>query len=638
MHRSPFSRRTPRFLMTTALALGLLCGCPAAARGPDIGRLPVLTSDDPKAEADLRDADHLAAAGKPAEARNRYEAFLRDRPADRLVPVAQLALGRLLLSQGDTQQAAGLFASVARHREPAVAEQGRFYAGLADERLGRHADAIAALEPMRGRTIEPADTALLLHTLADAYEHEGRVADAILTLQSALEDNVPEAERKRARSRIAQLASGKASPADLRRLRDELTPQAYAWREVTVRALLDADAARDAERARELLEDLKDEGVPFDDQLNAIAVRAERPSDANPAVIGAILPLSGRARKVGELSLRGLMVAAGLPPKGPAAPDAPQLIFRDDGGDAATAIEAVNELVSVHRAIAIIGPVDAQVALAAGKRAQELGVPMIALTPAGEPTSAGPLVFRYFPTPHAETLGLVQAAHARGARRFALLGPQNAYGDLMAQTLEQAVAAVGGEIIARETYAPGATSFGIHASRLAKAGPDALLVADTAQTLALIAPALAAAGLWSAGTHQKPPSGARAVQVLAPSLAFDATLPQLSGRYLQGALFAVPFDASSAAGPSHDFVVSFQGQFGGPPDAFAAHAHDAYVLLRAAISGGASSRAAVAAALPETRTKALVAPARGFGARREPEHPVQIFELAASGFSPVSEQ
>lgn len=636
MRDAPHAAAAPIGLASLVL-LAMLCGCPAAARGPDIGRLPVLTSDDPRAEAELREAARLRADGQLDAAAARYQAFLDARPRDRLRPIAQLALGRILLAQKHDERALEQFDNVARHGEPAVSEQGRFYAGVAHERLGRHGKAVELLTPMVGRTIEPADTALLLATLAEAHVAEGRVAEAILALQSLSEDNAPEADRAAARARITTLAAQNASPADIRRLFEELDRESHAFRQVALRAVRDADAARDTERTRELLETLKEQDVPFDDTLAAIATRAERPSDANPAVVGAILPLSGRARKIGELALRGLMLAAGLPPAGPLSPNAPQLVFRDDGLDPQTAAAAVTELVSVHRVIAIIGPLDAQVALAAGKRAQELGVPLIALTPAGTFTELGPMVFRYFSTPQAETHALVAAARVRGAQRVAVLYPQNPYGELMQTTFEAQARAAGLALAGARAYPAGATSFGAETKDLAKLSFDALFIPDGAQKLALIAPALAAAGIWSTPAGQAAPPGGRAVTLLAPSLAFDPELARQSGRYLQGALLSNPFDARATDGAAHAFVERFKAQFGATPDAFAAFAHDAYRLVRASVTAGATTRQAMAEHLGKVRPTDLVGPSPGLSSTRQPVRATRIVTLTGERFVPTAE-
>lgn len=629
-------------VVALALALasaGLLGACKQTSTGPDIGRLPVLTSDDPRAEAEVREANELLAQGKSAAAARRYRAFLRARPEDKLVPLVQLSLGKILLAQAKDGEALALFQSVAGHPEPAVAEQGRFYAAVASHRLGRHAEAIDALAPMVGRTIEPADTLLLLTTLAGAYQAESRFFDAIATLERLQSEPLPQASREAARRTIVDLVASKATPADIRTGIERLDPKGFAFSYVLTRAVKDAHAANDLERTRELLELVEEHGIPPDPELSAIKLSAAAPSDANPAAIGAILPLSGRARRVGEQSLRGLMLAAGLPLEGPRPASAPTIVFRDDGGDAARAVQAVHELVTVHRVIAIIGPLDAQVALAAAARAQELGVPLIALTPAAAPPSIGSMVFRYFPTPRSEVRALAAAIRARGAETVAVLHPQTAYGETMRSTFLEEARALGLRPGPTQAYPPGSTAFGTQAAALAKEPFDALFVPDAAQPLALIAPALAAAGLWTSAREPKPGQKEkekdRTILLAAPSVAFDAGLPRLAGRYLQGALFAVSFDPQSQAAPVPDFVARFQQAFGSPPDVFAAFAHDAYRLVRATVDAGALTRELVATRLSTTRAPDLVTGGSGFSERREAVAPTGVVELRGDSFDPV---
>lgn len=629
-----FSARRVRALLCVWFAACLQVACATAPRGPDIGRLPQLTSDDPKAEAELREAQKSISKGRSTLAQKQLRAFLHEHPEDRLVPVAQLELGKLLLAQQKDGEALALFSSVAEHPEAAVAEQGRFYVGIADERLGRHSEAVEILEPMLGRTIEPEQTSLLLDSLADAYVALSRYADAVRVVSTKLQEpQLAEADRRAAKTKLDDLIDHKATPADIRKLLDELDPKSPAFRQTAVRAVRDADAARDTEHVGELIEMLRSRQIPLDDELTAIALRSQNAGAANPNAVGAILSLSGRARRVGELALRGIMQAAGLPPKGPTAPDAPSVVFRDDAGDVARAVQAVDELANVHRVIAIIGPMDAQIAAAAGKRAQELSVPLIALTPGGNVPSAGEYVFRYFPTPDAEARALAVAARSRGAQSFAVLYPNNAYGQAMLQAFAHEAASKGLTQTKAVPYTPGATSFGAEVESLSKAPFDVLFLPDSAEQVALIAPALAAAGMWSTPAQEHAPNGGRAIGLLAPSVGFHPNLPRLAGRYLQGACFAVPFYAQATEGDVPEFVAQFQETFGSPPDAFAAYAHDAYRMVRASVEAGALTREALVQQLRAAHPKGLVTPASGFDAQREAAHPVDVLELRGSGFT-----
>jgi ABC-type branched-subunit amino acid transport system substrate-binding protein/predicted negative regulator of RcsB-dependent stress response len=574
--------------------------------------------------------------GRASLAEKQLREFLHAHPEDRLIPIAQLELGRLLLAKHQDGEALALFSSVTEHPEPAVAEQGRFYTGVATERLGRHAEAIETLEPMLGRTIEAEQTNLLLDTLADAYVATQKYAAAVRVLSLRLQDEQPDAQRRKLRERMFELIDQKAGPADIRQLLSELDHKSPAYRQTAVRAVRDAEAARDTDRVRELVELLRAEQIPLDEELTAIALRSQTDGGANPNAVGAILSLSGRARRVGELALRGLMQAAGLPPQGPAAPDAPSVVFRDDAGEPTRALQAVEELANVHRVIAIIGPMDAQLAAIAGRRAQELSVPLIALTPAGDIPSAGGYVFRYFPTPAAEARALATAASKRGAQSFAALYPNNAYGQAMLQAFTREASSAGIRQAAALAYAPSSTSFGNEASELAKRSFDVLFIPDSAQQVALIAPALAAAGLWSSQAGESVPHG-RAIGLLVPSVGFHPSLPRLAGRYLQGANFAVPFNPQAPDGPTHDFVQRFTQAFGSEPDAFAAFAHDAYRLVRSGVEAGALTREALVEQLRTQRVSGLVAPAQGFDANREPLRAVEVLELRGGGFDDATQ-
>jgi branched-chain amino acid transport system substrate-binding protein len=620
-----------KWLLVALCALASFAGCPSGGGGPSIARLPSLTSPDPEAEAELRAAQELDAAGKTEQARARYERFLVQRPKDPLVPVAQLALGRILLASDKPREATSLFDSVATHPDSSVAEQGRFLGAIASSRLGEHAQAVKVLRPMVGRTVDPADTRLLLDTLAGSLLALERYAEGITVLDRACKP-LTAAPRSEAQAGIDTLVRERARAVDIERLYDDLPHDGCAWPSVVRRAVIDADARGDADEARDLLEVVRENDLPMDDVLSSIAMRADRPDDADPRVIGAVLSLSGQGRRVGELALRGLMLAAGLPPSGPLPKDAPQLVFRDDGGDPQRAAAAVEELATIHRAIAIIGPLDVRVAPAASAKAKELGVPLLLLTPAG--ALDGELSHRMFPTPEGELAALLDRAVRDKTTRVAMLLPAGPYGDVMGAALRRAASSRGATVVAEQRYAVGATAFGRECEALAKESFDALFIADQPTAIASIAPALAAAGLWSSAPGQAVPSGGRAIRVLSVSAAFDPGLARSVGRYLQGALFSVPFHPLTATGGSAAFAQSFQARFGEPPDTYAAFSHDAYRLLRAAVSAGGNTRSTLARELQRVRATDTASPVTGFLPSREAKGATRLLELEGTAFIP----
>jgi ABC-type branched-subunit amino acid transport system substrate-binding protein len=242
------------------------------------------------------------------------------------------------------------------------------------------------------------------------------------------------------------------------------------------------------------------------------------------------------------------------------------------------------------------------------------------------------MVYRMFPTPRDELHALVAQAKTQGQSHIAALLPAGAYGDLMESTLRAEAQVVGAQVATVSRYAAETNSFVEVAQALAKQPFDALLLADAPQRVALIAPALAASGLWSSPSAERPPAGARPITLLAPAVAFDPAVLRSSARYLQGALFSVPFDAQLAQGPAQRFVERFQAQFGESPDTFAALAHDAYKLVRAAVDGGSRTRKQLGENLWRAESPELAGPSPGLSPSREARRPTRLLQLQGDVF------
>ncbi|MBX3272185.1 MAG: penicillin-binding protein activator [Sandaracinaceae bacterium] len=619
-------------LFTAALAVAIFTGCPRGSGQQELDRFPSITTADPDAERALTAATEAAEAGRTEEAIDRHRRFLAEHPSDPLVPVAQLGLGRVLLAAGRVEEALERFTEVSGASDPAIAEAGQFYEGVALHLAGRHEAALARLTPLVDRTTDPARTSLLLRTLAAAAQRTGRTTAALDALDRLAESaDLAEPDRAEARRQIRAMVAGADAEA-IDRAYEELTRGRFAWQEVAARAIRLAFDAGNMARVAAIVEELRARDVPMSEELAELAVRADRTVRADPRVIGAIAPMTGRARQVGQAISRGLMLAAGVPADGPPRPDAPQIVLRDDGGDPARAAAAVEELVSEHRAIAIIGPAEGRGARLAARRAQDLGVPLLVLVPDPNVTEST-MAFRLMPAPREEVGALVRAARARGATRFAILRPDHPYGRTMAEAFVAVVQEAGGTLVASESYAPSATAFGDEIRRVAAATPDAVFVPDAGRQLNLIGPALAAAGLHSVPAGGAPPRGGRAITLLAPSVGVDARILAAS-RYFQGALFATAFHAVAADGDGRAFTEAYQARFGAAPDAYAALAYDAFRLVRGAVEAGRTTRREVAEWLTGAERPTAGA-SGGLSAQRAPRRAARLLEVRGGAFVPA---
>lgn len=624
---APFApeRRVRFFALCLALALGAGggSGCPQHKRIAPLPPLELAASENPKAEADFRAAQDAREAGRTTEAERRLKAFMESWPKDPLEPFARLELGRTALQQKRYAEARHLFDQVATSAEPVLAERARLYGAVAAQRAGDHSFALSVLKPFVGRTVDPEETTLVLDTLAAAQQAMGDRLSALVTRDRELQGDLSDVQRDQVEAIVRALIAELDPALELPKAYELLPRTGFAWPETTRRLLRVSHEKGERERVSKLADTLSEEGIPLDEGLSALVLKAERPQDADPSVIGAILPLSGRGREVGEAALRGLLYASGLETSGKARP---RLVYRDDAGDPERAVEALEDLVSVHRVIAVVGPLNAGPAQAVADRAEELGVAVLALHPDPTLQERSDTAFRLMPEPREEANLLVREARRAGAQRIGILHPENPFGHAMRQAFEKAASEQHASLSA-VAYPPNTTNFVREAGQLDKLQVDAVVLADGPARVALIAPALATVGLWSVAPGTRPPEG-RAVTYLVPSTGFDPSLARTARRYLQGAFFVAAFDANQAL----EFSDGYRARFQSDPNLFAAVAHDAYRLLEGGLATGAVTRNELIHALKRTRVDDNATALDGFSPQRGPRVPARLETLLGEAF------
>jgi ABC-type branched-subunit amino acid transport system substrate-binding protein len=334
--------------------------------------------------------------------------------------------------------------------------------------------------------------------------------------------------------------------------------------------------------------------------------------------VGLAVPLSGKFQPVGEAAMRAAMLATGAPATGGS--DSPlQLAVRDTGEGGERAARGLSELTREEAVIGIVGAGDRKAAAATFAQAAQDGIPLLAL----DDVAPGALTtaFQLIHAPEARVAELARRALKLGAREFAIVGPDSAAGKRLREAFRHEVTAGGGRITAEGTYVPGATSFSSAIAPLKKAPPQAVFVADGADRLELIAPALAFADLWPApwGKPRPPaePGKPRARNVLLLSTANDLSprLLQNAGRYVQGTLLAPGFYADPTDAAVKTFADAYRAAYGQEPHATEAYAYDGVNALRAAAASGGHTRADVLRALGGGTFEGLTG-----GLRFGPEH------------------
>jgi branched-chain amino acid transport system substrate-binding protein len=327
---------------------------------------------------------------------------------------------------------------------------------------------------------------------------------------------------------------------------------------------------------------------------------AERPSTAVPAgrAVALLAPLSGPNAERGRALANAAQLAL-------SAPGSPRLDVRDTGGTPQGAASAAEAAIAGGAGL-IIGPLTAQETAAVAAPARAAGVAVLAFTT--DPAQAQPGVWTLGLTPGQQVRRMVAAAQAQGKTRFAAVLPESEFGRLMATALQQATSSAGLGAPDIHFHAGGMSSVNqavrdvsqyasrrgpvdaqiraARASRTAEgrrraaelgrsaipdAPMDALLLADTGETLAAISSLLPYYDL-------DPPE----VRVLGPAI---WSAPAARGEAgLGGAWFAAPDPASRA-----EFDAAYQAQFGGPAPGLADFAYDAASVARVLAAEGGFS-------------------------------------------------
>jgi len=563
------------------------------------------------------DADFAAARAKFDKgdregAQAALEAFLAQHPSNANRPAADAMLGRLALARGDAVAAKRLLSQAAAGLPGDAGSGARYYLGFAELRLGNPARARELLSPFVPKGAPPpaaGDDA--------AIELRGALAEATgpadpaegLELWEGYYHAARDAEKAWARRRATELA-GRLSPEAAWRAWGAAAPGGLT------RAVLGGRAAAH----------LRDKGDPAGAAFVDTETNSARHSlgfDAagspvgpgDPTRLGLALPLSGKFQVVGEAALRAAMLAAGTPAAGVAGNGGTtQLILRDTATDAERAARGVAELTRGEAVIGIVGAASPKAGPAAITQASEDGIPVLALEDAapGALTTA----FQMIHAPDMRATALARQALKAGARRFALLGPDSTTAKRLREAFRKAVIAAGGTVVAEATYVTGATSFAGPIGSLKKTPFDAVFVPDSADRLALIAPALAVADLWpqpwsaeaakraaesskGRGKDVNGKGGAKAKPILLLSTANDLSHKLLAnaGRYVQGALLCPGFYADDSEPHARAFADGYRAAYGRDPHATEAYAYDAVVAFQTAIRQGARTRGDLVKAL-----------------------------------------
>jgi ABC-type branched-subunit amino acid transport system substrate-binding protein/outer membrane protein assembly factor BamD (BamD/ComL family) len=322
--------------------------------------------------------------------------------------------------------------------------------------------------------------------------------------------------------------------------------------------------------------------------------------------IGCLLPLSGPFAIYGQEVLNGIQLGLQEQKDNEDFPKI-ELVIRDSGSESDLSVLELEDMVRKEKIMAVIGPLASKYSVAAARKAQELGIPIITLTQKEGITNEGDMVFQNSLTPSKEIKALLdKAVHEMSITRFGILYPDNAYGRSLMNLFWDQAAEMGAKITAVESYQPDETDFAVEIRKMTglyyprpesikqlmktmksklpksfkkndnkkKPGSktaeeeeepfidfEAVFIPDNYKQVALIAPQFPFHNIYN-------------MRLLGTSLWQSEELLEMAGQYMQGAVFPSNFFVNNESNQVKEFAKHYETNFETKPGLLAATGYD----------------------------------------------------------------
>lgn len=399
------------------------------------------------AQSDLNKQDLKSATSKLSQVAVNY-------PTSELAPLSYYHLGEIAYQQSQFEVALNYFKSVLNG---SVSSDIEFKAAQRSSLILQKLNRLDEAESMAKKAFQVAknskEQTAALKLLTKQYIGRGQNTDAIRTLieLSVLAENPNQSAEYRRQA--IEITEGRLNENQLERIAQSsefsfLRPYAfYRLGEIHIER-------RSFQSAKSFLSRV-DELIPSSD-LSARAIALIQQIDALRTVdsltVGAVLPLTGKHKTIGEKALRGLQLGLGVYGN---ARSPIKLAVIDSEGNPDTARRATERLITENNSIAIVGSLLSRTAQSVASKADELGVPNIALSPQSDLTLSGDYIFRNAVTAEMQVKHLVEVAMKQNRlKRFAILYPNDSYGVKFATLFWEEVEKRGGEIRGAQVYNP----------------------------------------------------------------------------------------------------------------------------------------------------------------------------------------
>jgi branched-chain amino acid transport system substrate-binding protein len=307
-------------------------------------------------------------------------------------------------------------------------------------------------------------------------------------------------------------------------------------------------------------------------------------------LVGEYGSMTGPQATFGQSTHNGIMMAVDeINAKGGINGRKIKVITEDDQSKQDEAATAVTKLISQNNVIAVLGEVASSASIAAAPICQANKVPMI--TPSStnpEVTKKGDYIFRICFTDDYQGHSLGEyVAKTLGVKRAAILTDvKSDYSQGLGHFFEERFTALGGQIVAKASYANGDSDFKSQLTSVKAANPEVLFVPGYYTDIGQIATQSKDLGM------NQPLVGGDGWE--------SPKLIEIGGKSLEGSYYSNHYFYGDPAPIVRDFVQKYKDRYGATPDALAALGYDdarvlGDALKRSGGKGGKDLRDAIAA-------------------------------------------
>jgi branched-chain amino acid transport system substrate-binding protein len=431
-------------------------GAPDAVAAPQKYRQVVDNEDTTKA---FYEAKRKIGTNESSEGYRGLLAYATANPNGQYVDEAYVLLSDRAIGESQFKQASEYAAKVltltppSKFRSKAVLLKAR-----AEFLSGNREEALTTLAQVQAEEIPNADRYDFFKFWGEAAEYEGRSLESTLAYLRAINATPVAAAQLELKRKVDLFVETRLSEVELRFLQREYVLPIYPSSKVHLRlaALAIASGSKStADQYLMLVMRSNPPGSALFIEAQQMKDRAQNLGDARLTRIGLLLPMTG-AGAYGNAVKEGLDLAFESDPGGSKV----EIVAADSGRSVDSAMAAFERLVLEERVMAVVGPVSGDQAEATAVKAREWGIPYITLSARDGLLDSNPFLFRVSATPQKQVRALVKYASERfNAKRFAVIFPEDSFGEAFAKAYFDAVASVGGSITAAESYQPNQSDF-----------------------------------------------------------------------------------------------------------------------------------------------------------------------------------